>query len=128
MPAWNEYKAAAKERGSLAFELFVVESTPAKTPAELKANLPDHLAYQAKLEAEGRLFLAGPMSDPTGEQMLGTGLIIYRSSSMEDARALAENDPMHSTGTRTFTLRKWMVNEGSLSFSLSLSKQHIGVS
>ena len=28
MPAWNEYKKAAKERGSLALELFVVESTP----------------------------------------------------------------------------------------------------
>lgn len=128
MPAWDEYKAAAKERGSLAFELYVVESTPAKSPDDLKANLPNHLAYQAKLEADGRLFLAGPMSDPTGEQMLGTGLIIYRASSMEDARKIAEGDPMHSTGTRTFVLRKWMINEGSLSLSLSLSHQKIAVS
>lgn len=128
MPAWNEYKAAAKERGSLAFELFVVESTPNKAPEDLQANLPDHLAYQAKLEAEGRLFLAGPMSDPTGEQMLGTGLIVYRAASMKEAREIAENDPMHATGTRTFTLRKWMVNEGSLSLSLSLSHQKIEMS
>ncbi len=128
MPTWEEYKTAAKERGSLAFELYVVESTPAKTPDDLKANLPDHLAYQAKLEAKGRLFLAGPMSNPTGEQMLGTGLIVYRASSMEDARKIAEGDPMHSTGTRTFVLRKWMINEGSLSLSLSLSQQTIKVS
>ncbi len=128
MPEWDVYKAEAKSRGSLAFELFVVQSTPAKSPEDLKANLPAHLAYQGKLEAEGSLVFAGPMSDETGTQMQGIGLIVYRAKSFEDARALAEADPMHSTGTRSFTLRKWMINEGSLTLNLGLSRQSVELS
>jgi len=46
MPSWDAYKEVAKSRGSLAFELYVVTSVPAKSPDDLKANLPEHLAYQ----------------------------------------------------------------------------------
>ena len=128
MPAWDDYKATAKERGALAFELYVVESTPVADPAELQAVLPDHLAYQREQEAAGRLFLAGPMSDATGELMEGCGLIIYRADSMEAARALAENDPMHAKHIRTFTLRKWLINEGSPCFATTLSNQKAMIS
>lgn len=121
MPAWTDYKEQAKARGALALELFVVDSTPAKDPEALKAVLPDHLAYQRQLEESGRLVLAGPQSDETGEEMQGRGLIVYRAASMQDARALADADPMHATGARSYTLRKWLVNEGSLSISLGLS-------
>lgn len=127
MPAWNEYKKEAKDRGSLAFELYVVESTLAAPPEELRAVLPDHLAYQKKQEEAGALFLAGPLSDPTGEQMLGTGMIIYRASSLEEATAITQNDPMHAKGIRTFKIRKWLVNEGALSFNISLSSQSVGI-
>ncbi|NNK77795.1 MAG: hypothetical protein HKP40_03695 [Litoreibacter sp.] len=128
MPAWDSYKAEAKARGSLAFELYVVHSTPAKTPEDLKANLPDHLAYQSKLEAEGTLVFAGPMSDETGTQMQGMGLIIYRAASFEAAREIAQNDPMHLSGARSFTLRKWMINEGSLTINIGLSGQSVALS
>ncbi|WP_299692676.1 YciI family protein [uncultured Tateyamaria sp.] len=121
MVAWADYKATARDRGALALELYVVMSTPAKTPDDVKAALPDHLAYQADLERAGQLAFAGPMSDETGEHMQGMGLVIYRADSFEAARALAENDPMHKTGARTFTLRRWMINEGSLTLSVGLS-------
>lgn len=127
MPAWNDYKREAKERGSLAFELYVVESTPVASPDKLRAVLPDHLAYQKEQEEAGTLFLAGPLSDPTGELMMGTGMIIYRASSLEEATAITQNDPMHAKGIRTFQIRKWLVNEGSLSFNLSLSSQSVVV-
>lgn len=125
MVAWADYKAAAKARGSLALELFAVISTPARTPEDVKAALPDHLSYQAGLEARGELAFAGPMSDETGAHMLGTGLIIYRASSLEEARALAEADPMHASGARSFTLRRWLINEGSLSVSVGLSTKSV---
>ncbi|MDA8584756.1 YciI family protein [Rhodobacteraceae bacterium] len=123
MPAWNDYKTEAKSRGALAFELYAVRSVPAKDPAAVRANLPDHLAYQGEQERAGALFLAGPMSDETGEQMEGMGLIIYRAASLEDAREIAENDPMHKSGARTFTLRRWLVNEGALTLSVNLAAQ-----
>jgi len=123
MPRWEDYKTTAKSRGALALELYVVESTPKAAPEQLQATLPDHLAYQKEMEAKGSLVLAGPMSDDTGELMQGVGLIIYRAQSFEEARAFAEADPMHQAGARSFTLRRWLVNEGSLNITLSLSGQ-----
>ena len=127
MPNWDTYKAEAKSRGALAFELFAVHSTPAGSPEMIRDNLPSHLAYQSALEQEGALVFAGPMSDETGTQMQGMGLIVYRAKSFEDARALAEADPMHASGARTFSLRKWMINEGSLTVNIGLSHQTVGL-
>ena len=121
MVAWNEYKAIARDRGALAFELFVAISMPQKAPEDIKSVLPDHLAYIQSLETSGQLVLAGPLSNETGEEMEGAGMLILRATSMDEARNLAQNDPMHSTGARTFTLRRWLVNEGNLSLSVGLS-------
>ncbi len=128
MPLWKDYKATAKERGALALELYVVETTPCSTPDQLQQVLPDHLDYQKKMEAQGKLFLAGPLSDASGENMEGSGLVIYRAQSMDEARSIAENDPMHAQGVRSYTLRKWLVNEGSPSFSTALSDQKVVLS
>lgn len=125
MPAWDEYKRIAQERGSLAHELYVVFSEPAVPPEQMKQQLPEHLAYQAEQEKIGSLVMAGPMSDASGELMEGVGMIIYRADSLEAARKLAENDPMHSTGTRTFSIRRWLVNEGSITLNVKLSAQSI---
>ena len=86
MVAWADYKSQAKSRGALALELYVAHSTPAKAPEDVKASLPDHLAYQAQLERSGHLAFAGPMSDESGAHMQGMGLIIYRADSLEAAR------------------------------------------
>ena len=128
MVAWTDYKRDAKARGALALELYAAISTPAGAPEDVKANLPEHLAYQAQLERDGKLAFAGPMSDETGEHMQGTGMIIYRAQDLEEARALAEGDPMHSSGARSFVLRRWMINEGSLNLTVGLSTKSIGFS
>lgn len=121
MVAWADYKEEAKSRGALALELYVAQSTPAKDPQDVKAALPAHLEYQAKLERAGQLALAGPVSDETGQEIQGAGLIVYRADSLEAARQLAEKDPMHKCGARSFVLRRWMINEGSLNVSVGLS-------
>lgn len=125
MPAWSEYKQAAVERGSLALELYTVISTPAKSPEDLRAQLPAHLAYQSEQEQLGRLVMAGPLSDLTGELMEGVGMIVYRAETLQAATTLAEQDPMHKTGTREFTIRRWLVNEGSFQLDIKLSAQSI---
>ena len=121
MVPWEEYKSHAKERGALALELYVVRSMPTGDPEAVKASLSDHLAYQRELEEAGRLVMAGPVSDESGENMIGAGLILYRAVSMGDANRMAENDPMHKSGARSFTIRKWLVNEGKLNVSVGLS-------
>ncbi|MEM9779266.1 MAG: YciI family protein, partial [Pseudomonadota bacterium] len=127
MPAWDDYKTEAKSRGALAHELYAVQSTPAGDPAQVKAHLPDHLAYQAELEQRRILFLAGPVSDPTGALMEGMGLIIYRAASLEDAQEIAANDPMHKSGARSYVVRRWLINEGALTLSVRLSAQTVGL-
>ncbi len=125
MTSFSEYKKIARSRGALAFEVYVVESTAVADPASLQESLPAHLDYQKSLEAKGALVFAGPLSDASGESMSGGGLIVYRAGSIEEATALAEADPMHRDGKRRFTLRRWLINEGSLTVSLSLSGQTI---
>ncbi len=125
---WAEYKRQAKERGALALELYVAQSVPAKGPEEVKASLPDHLAYQAQLERQGALAFAGPMSDETGEEVQGMGMIVYRADSLEAARALADADPMHQSGARRYTMRRWMINEGGFTLNVGLSTTGVQLS
>ena len=125
MPKWEEYKSEAQSRGALAMELFVVRSAPAGDMELVKATLPAHLVYQKEMEAAGILVMAGPVSDATGEMMEAEGMIIYRAATLDEARAIADGDPMHAAGARTYEVRKWLVNEGSLSFTISLSSQSV---
>lgn len=128
MPKWNDYKRMAKERGSLALELYVVNTIPSGPDADLPGTLPDHLAYQARMEQEGKLVFAGPVSDASGENLEGEGMIIYRAPSLEEARSYAAEDPMHKKGVRTFTIRRWLVNEGSFTVTVGLSTKHVDMS
>jgi uncharacterized protein YciI len=127
MPKWKDYRQASKDRGSLAFELYLVESTPAVPPEQMMEILPDHLAYQGEMEAQGKLFLAGPLSDASGEEMRGSGMIVYNASSLEEATQITQADPMHARGGRTFTIRRWLVNEGSMTLSVKFSAQTAGL-
>ncbi len=71
----------------------------------------EHFAYLAKLEAEGKIFAAGPLLlDDGGKD--GRSLITLKADSLEEARALAEADPYYKSGFRTFTMRTWKINEG----------------
>jgi uncharacterized protein len=128
MPLWEDYKTQAKSRGALALELFVVETTPADSKSTVQENLPAHLQYQRALEEAGKLAFAGPLSDMSGNEMQGCGMIIYRAESIEEARQLAYDDPMHLSGARSHTLRRWLINEGSLSLNVGLSTQSVTLS
>ena len=127
MVAWTDYKQAAKQRGSLALELYVVTSTPTGSPEAIRDNLQSHLAYQQQQEALGALAFAGPLSDLSGEQMEGMGMIVYRAESLAAASAIADADPMHKSGARNYTIRRWLINEGSIQLSIKLSSQTVAL-
>ncbi len=126
MTDWQDYGNRARSKGVLAKEFFMVRSRPKVPLPELAAALPEHLAYQKKLETDGVLVFAGPLSDESGKEWSGEGLVIYRTSSIDAARQIAEADPMHRSGLRAFELRAWLLNEGSFSVTLSLSSQKLG--
>ena len=121
---WREFVEYARGRGVLAKELFVVHSKPVVSAEAMAETLPDHLEYQKKLEAAGVLFAAGPLADEEGAVWSMEGLIILNAESLDAARVLAENDPMHKAGKKVFTVRPWLLNEGRIQVDISLSSQN----
>ena len=120
---WNEFKDYVRSRGVMAKELFVVHSEPIVDAEEMGALMGEHLSYQKKLEAEGKLFAAGPLGDEDGAVWSREGLIILCAESLEEARALAEGDPMHAQGKKKFSVRPWLMNEGSLRIEIRMSEK-----
>jgi len=104
-------------------EFYVVTTTPARAPG-IAEVLPAHLEYQVQMEREGKLFGAGPFFEEGNETPSG-GLIILRASSYDEARALADADPFHAAGLRSYTIQKWMMNEGGLKLSVRFSDQSV---
>jgi hypothetical protein len=69
---------------------------------------------------EAAILIAGPLlTESLGPS--GTGLIVLRAESFSDAVRLAETDPMHSSGARTFRTVPWRLNEGTITASLTIS-------
>lgn len=124
---WEDYGAICRERGALALQVFACVTTPARDGPPPPDLLAAHLDYQKALEAQGKLFLAGPLSDPAGAVMSGAGLIVYRAADIAAARALAEADPMHAQGQRSFTLQAWRLNEGAPLPGLRLSSRSFDI-
>ena len=64
-----------------------------------------HAAHLAELDKDGKLFLAGPIPERAG------GLIVLRSKSLAEARAIAEEDPMVRGGYQTYELGTWFIGD-----------------
>ena len=74
--------------------------------AARKANRPDHLAY---LECLGeKLIFAGPFTEPDGQTMNGS-LIVIEASSLDAARKIAAEDPFAKLGIfARVDIRPWL--------------------
>ena len=127
MPSFAEYKEMARERGSLAYEVFIVTSRPIVPPEEFMKVLPDHLAFVAEQEQAGRIMLAGPLSDTTGEDMSGIGFQIWRGSDWDEVHTWATQDPNHVAGVKEFEMRRWLINEGSFQVTIGLSSRDVSL-
>ena len=119
--------ATASGRGMLAKQLFVVFTEPTGDLGKVQEARAEHLKYQVEIEQKGIMFAAGPLADDSGERWGGDGMIIIRADSMEEATRIAEADPMHSSGARTFRIRPWLMNEGGFNLRVTFSdgKQRI---
>ena len=118
---WHELVELCTTKGLLAKQLWVISSKPTDGLGPILDNLEEHLAYQTKLERDGIMFAAGPLASEDLTEWLGEGLFMYRADSIDAARKLAEADPMHSSGARGFTIREWMLNEGTYSIQVYYS-------
>jgi len=109
-------------------QLYAVFTTPADGLGPVFANIEEHLKFQVELERKGIMFAAGPMWTDDEQSWEGEGLVIIRAASREEAVKIAETDPMHISGARTFKVRPWMINEGSLTVHFDFSTQNFEIS
>lgn len=119
--SWEDLLQNGRDRGLLVKTMYAVHTTPVNGLGPVMAVIDEHVAWQVKLEQEGIMFAAGPFSNIEETEWDGEGFFIYRASSREEAISIAERDPMHSSGARSFTVRTWMVNEGSYRVNINYS-------
>lgn len=109
----------------LGWKLYVIDTRPVDAELE-RALIGDHLDHQVDLERRGILFAAGPLRDATGTRV--AGLVVIRAESLDAARRIADSDPMHRGGARTYTLHEWTVNEGGFEVRVRFSDQSARIS
>lgn len=119
--SWQQHIDQVTEKGLLAKQLYVILTEPASDMDAVFANLQEHLSYQLELERTGVMFAAGPFSNDQGTEWDGEGMVIIRAESIEQAKQIAENDPMHISGARKYRVRPWLLNEGSITLKVTYS-------
>lgn len=118
---WEQLRRTGHEMGLLALKLYVISSKPTNGLGPVLEMMEPHVAYQTQLERDGVMFAAGPLANEDSTEWLGEGLFMYRADSIEAAREIAQEDPMHSSRARRFTVREWMLNEGTYSVQVYYS-------
>jgi uncharacterized protein YciI len=118
---WQDHIDKVTAKGLLAKQLYVVLTRPTDGLQPVLDNLQEHLAYQLDLEQKGIMFAAGPFADDSEECWEGEGMVIIRAANLNDARTIADTDPMHQSGARQYRIRPWLLNEGSLTLKVTYS-------
>jgi len=126
-PTWNEMVDQCSELGLLAKKLYVVFTSPVNGLGPIMEVLDEHLAYQNKIQDEGIMFGAGPFSDDAEQNWDGDGMVIIRADSMAAAKVIADNDPMHKAGARSYKIRPWLLNEGKVTVDLTFSNKSMAI-
>lgn len=107
--------------GCLQKQMYVYFTKPANGLGPVMENLEEHLKFQVEIEQKGIMFGAGPFWTDDEQRWEGEGMIIIRAESLAEARKIAESDPMHASGARTFTIRPWLMNEGMVTMKVTYS-------
>jgi uncharacterized protein YciI len=107
--------------GMLQKQLYVVFTTPTNGLGPVMENVGPHLEFQIELEEKGIMFGAGPFWTDDEKNWEGDGMVIIRAGSLDEARKIAESDPMHKSGARSFTVRPWLLNEGMVTIKVRYS-------
>jgi uncharacterized protein len=119
MAAETEDQVAQLLKTMLRKRLFAALNKAVAAQDEMLPFLAEHLEYMNRLEKEGKLFASGPFIREG--VLVGDGLTILQVNTLEEAKALMENEPLIKRGLRTFDLHLWELREGRMTFQLSAS-------
>jgi uncharacterized protein YciI len=105
-PALPLAAAGPEEYEMATYQVAFLMKGPAWSAAESpeRAKLQEaHMAHIRKMAESGKLILAGPFADDGDLR----GLFIFRTASLEEARALAEQDPAVRAGRLRIEWHPW---------------------
>lgn len=97
-PRANDLRAAVEGWSELMEEAVYVIFLENAQPLTREA-VKLHVAHLKALDDAGRLVLCGPFTDYPG------GMVAVRANSLEEAHAVAKNDPFVAGGFRTYSIR-----------------------
>ena len=120
-PEIKKQDILAASKGMLQKQMYVVHTFPTDGMGPVMENIEPHLKFQIELEEKGIMFGAGPFWDDAEEKWEGEGMVIIRAGSLSEAKVIAASDPMHSSGARDFTVRPWLMNEGTVTVKIRYS-------
>ena len=120
-PTAEQIVGMSNELNLLAKQLYAVFTTPTNGLGPVMENIEAHLAFQNDLEKRGIMWGAGPFWNDDESTWDGEGMVVIRAGSLAEAKEIAASDPMHAAGARSFTVRPWLVNEGTLNIKLDFS-------
>lgn len=96
----------------------VLLKRPAKPAQKEAKELEDlqrrHLDHLRKMYSAGKMVVAGPFDEQKDPTL--RGLCLYRVGEMEEARKLAEDDPMVRAGRLAVEVVAWWVEKGAVTF------------
>lgn len=99
------------------FQLVLLRRGPAWTPEvtpAVEALQKQHLAHLEAMHEAGKMLIAGPLGDQADPTL--RGVCLYRVGSVDEARALAEQDPAVKAGRLKVEAMSWWVGKGYLAF------------
>jgi uncharacterized protein YciI len=99
MPIAGEFSNSQQETN---YHLIFLNSILGRPLSSEVVNL--HAAHLAELDKSGMLVLAGSIPDRAG------GLIVLRTASAAEARAIADGDPLVLGGYQTYELGTWLMS------------------
>lgn len=100
--------------------LFVALNKAVASGEAMRPFVAEHLRYMNGLEDRGLLFASGPFIREG--VLVGDGLTILRTDTIEEARRIMEDEPLVRRGMRSFELHRWELREGRISVSLNASR------
>jgi len=86
----------------------------AESSSELEALQERHLDHIRKMGETGKMPIAGPLDAHTNPELRGINIFFYDEfASLDDLKALVEQDPMIQIGRLTADYLTWYVPKGA---------------
>lgn len=99
------------------YQLVILKRGAAWTPEVTEATKElqrQHIGHLTRMGELGKMVIAGPFSDQKDPSWRGA--CVYRVGSVDEARALAEQDPAVRSGRLAVDVVTWWVEKGYMTF------------